>query len=100
MVLTNGQEKGLKIAVERYKVGKPYTTIAGYAGTGKAQPYDTLIPTPNGTIMLCDIKVGDFIFDRHGNPTKVLGVYNQGKLDNYKVTFSDGRFTYCNDEHL
>ena len=50
--------------------------------------------------MLCDIKVGDFIFDRHGNPTKVLGVYNQGKLDNYKVTFSDGRFTYCNDEHL
>ena len=35
MVLTNGQEKGLKIAVERYKARKPYTTIVGYAGTGK-----------------------------------------------------------------
>ena len=35
MILTNGQEKGLKIAVERYKKGKPYTTIVGYAGTGK-----------------------------------------------------------------
>ena len=36
MVLTNGQEKGLKIAVERYKNGEPYTVIAGYAGTGKS----------------------------------------------------------------
>ena len=36
MVLTNGQEKGLKIAVERYKNKKPYTCIAGYAGTGKS----------------------------------------------------------------
>lgn len=36
MVLTNGQEKGLKIAVERYKNMEPYTVIAGYAGTGKS----------------------------------------------------------------
>lgn len=36
MVLTSGQEKGLKIAVERYKQREPYTVIAGYAGTGKS----------------------------------------------------------------
>ena len=36
MVLTNGQEKGLKIAVERYKNKEPYTVIAGAAGTGKS----------------------------------------------------------------
>lgn len=36
MILTNGQEKGLKIAVDRYKKGEPYTVIAGYAGTGKS----------------------------------------------------------------
>lgn len=36
MTLTNGQEKGLKIAVERYKNKEPYTVIAGYAGTGKS----------------------------------------------------------------
>lgn len=36
MILTNGQEKGLRIAVERYKANKPYTVIAGYAGTGKS----------------------------------------------------------------
>lgn len=36
MILTNGQEKGLKIAVERYKNKEPYTCIAGYAGVGKS----------------------------------------------------------------
>ena len=36
MILTNGQEKGLKIAVERYRNKEPYTVIAGYAGTGKS----------------------------------------------------------------
>lgn len=35
MTLTNGQEEGLKTAIDRYKSGKPYTTIVGYAGTGK-----------------------------------------------------------------
>ncbi|MBR5795995.1 MAG: AAA family ATPase [Erysipelotrichaceae bacterium] len=35
MVLTQGQEKGLKIAVERYKRKEAYTVIAGYAGVGK-----------------------------------------------------------------
>lgn len=36
MTLTNCQEKGLRIAVERFKNREPYTVIAGYAGTGKS----------------------------------------------------------------
>ena len=36
MILTNGQEEGLKIAIQRYKNREPYTVIAGYAGTGKS----------------------------------------------------------------
>lgn len=36
MQLTSGQEKGLKIAVERYKNKEAYTCIAGYAGVGKS----------------------------------------------------------------
>ena len=31
MVITNKQEKALKIAVKRYKDKEPYTCIAGYA---------------------------------------------------------------------
>lgn len=36
MTLTNGQNRGLKIAVERYRNKELYTCIAGYAGTGKS----------------------------------------------------------------
>lgn len=36
MELTKKQEDGLKTIVDRYKTGAKYTTIAGYAGTGKS----------------------------------------------------------------
>ena len=36
MILTNKQEEGLKLAVSRYKAHEAYTTISGYAGTGKS----------------------------------------------------------------
>ena len=36
MILTKGQEEGLKVAVQRYRSRKPYTVIAGFAGTGKS----------------------------------------------------------------
>lgn len=36
MELTEKQEKGLKTILNRYKLGMKYTTIAGYAGTGKS----------------------------------------------------------------
>lgn len=77
-----------------------FMILAGYSGSGKAQPIDTIIPTPNGYKKLGDIKVGDYVYDRFGKPTKVLGVYPQGALDCYTVTLSDGRKTQCNDEHL
>ena len=100
MELTAKQQQGLKIALERYKNNEKYTVISGFAGSGKAQPVDTIIPTPNGNKKLGDIKIGDFVFDGKGQPTKVLGVYPQGVIDNYKVTLEDGRITYCNNEHI
>ena len=36
MVLTNGQESGLKIAVSRFRNKEPYTVINGPAGSGKS----------------------------------------------------------------
>lgn len=74
--------------------------IYGPSGLGKAQPMNTIIPTPDGNKKLSEIKVGDYIYDRKGKPTKVLGVFPQGIINNFKVTLKDGRYTYCNDEHL
>lgn len=36
MILTNKQEEGLKIAIQRYKDKERYTVISGYAGAGKS----------------------------------------------------------------
>lgn len=36
MELTQKQKEGLRIAVQRHRNGEKYTTIAGYAGTGKS----------------------------------------------------------------
>ena len=43
-------------------------------GFGKEEPYSRKIPTPtdNGWTRMGDLKVGDYVFDRTGNPTKVL----------------------------
>lgn len=76
------------------------TVLRGSAGSGKAQPNSTLIPTKQGYKKLGDIVPGDYVLDRFGNETKVLATFPQGLKENYKITFSDGRESYCNDEHI
>lgn len=78
----------------------PVKLLTGRYGSGKAQPVTTSIPTPKGWKKLGKIKVGDEVFDRLGRPTKVLKIFPQGKKENYKVVFSDGRYSFCNDEHI
>ena len=36
MILTNKQEEGLRLAIQRYNSKEPYTVISGYAGSGKS----------------------------------------------------------------
>jgi replicative DNA helicase len=49
--------------------------VNGQGGVGKALTNDTILPTPTGPCAVKDIKVGDFLFDRAGKPTRVLGVF-------------------------
>ena len=71
------------------------------SGGGKAIPNDVVIPTPNGFRKVGDIKVGDYLFDRRGRPTRVLAVYPQPqKKQVYEITFSDGRKAECCEDHL
>lgn len=73
--------------------------LAG-AGCGKCIPNSTNIPTPDGWKKVEEIKIGDYLFDRQGNPTKVLGVYPQGKKEVYEITFGDGRQAKCSIDHI
>ena len=77
-------------------------TIELKPGTGKEEPYSRKIPTPTekGYTLMGDLKVGDYVFDRKGNPTKILSIFEQGVKDVYKITFQDGRIALCGLEHL
>lgn len=102
--LTSGQ-KGAEAVFDKWfrtkrKHRKPILRIGGGSGSGKAQPDDTMIPTPNGPRRLDKLHIGDMVFGLNGNPIQILGVYPQGMQSTCKVTFSDGRTTRCNPEHL
>lgn len=94
----NMQQEVLFDLLQNRKI--PVKAALGVFGSGKAISTDTKIPTPDGWRTAKDIQIGDFLYDRQGNPTKVLGVFPQGKIDAYKLYFSDGRTAICNDEHI
>ena len=66
----------------------------------KAQPLDSLIKIPDGWKRMGDIQVGDTVCTPDGGTAPVTGVFPQGMKDVYRITFEDGRFTECCDEHL
>ncbi len=73
------------------------------AGDGP-QPLYSKVLTPNGWKMMGEIKAGDIICGTENTTQKVLGVYDKGNKNIYKITLSDGntatRFVECSEEHL
>ena len=71
-------------------------------GTGKAHPNDELIPVADerGYVRVGLLKVGDRVFDEHGEPVTVTGVFPQGMKREYVVVTNYGDQVRCNDEHL
>lgn len=69
-------------------------------GLGKSQPLDSVIMTPNGKKKMGDIAMNDEIFGSDGEVYHVIGIFPQGNLPVYKVTFSDGSSCECSIDHL
>ena len=71
-------------------------------GTGKAHPNDELIPVADerGYVRIGMLKVGDRVFDEHGDPVTVTGVFPQGVKREYEIVTNRGDRVRCNDEHL
>lgn len=74
--------------------------FCGGAGTGKAQPLDSLVLTPTGYVRMGDVKVGDIVIDGLGNKTVITDIFPQGIKPVYKVIFSDRTSVLCSSEHL
>ena len=77
-----------------------FNMLIGASSSGKLEPNFRKLPTCHGYTSMGDIKVNDIVFNRHGNQVKVLAVYPQGVKDIYKITFEDGRYALCGEEHL
>lgn len=75
-------------------------TVHGPTHQGKAQPLDARVLTPSGWRLLGELAVGDLVVGRSGKPTRVVGVFPQGRRTIYRVTLSDGAETRCCAEHL
>ena len=74
--------------------------VESATGTGKSQPIDEPVFTPEGWKPIGKLQPGDFVIGRNGKPTEVLAVYPQGILPVYRLTFSDGASTRACGEHL
>jgi hypothetical protein len=75
-------------------------TMVGEMGVGKSLRNESRVYTPDGFQTIGETQVGDTVIGQDGKPTTVLGVYPQGKLDIYRVTFTDGSSVDCSEDHL
>lgn len=69
-------------------------------GKGKALRSDTRVKIPGGWKAIGKLKEGDKVISRDGTATTVLGVYPQGEVPLYRITFWDGRTIDACGEHL
>lgn len=83
--------------------GWPIDRIAvvhGPSAAGKALAEDEPILTPTGWKPIGMLRVGDDVIGANGKRAKVVGVFDQGMKQLYRVTFSDKCSVECCDEHL
>lgn len=87
---------------EMYQRARQEKKGLGMFGTrrfGKALLDSELMYTPYGPKKIGFADIGDIIYGDDGKITTVVGVYPQGFVDMYKVTFEDGRSIVCCGQH-
>lgn len=87
---------------EMYQRARQEKKGLGMFGTrrfGKALLDSELIYTPYGPEKIGLADIGDIIYGDDGKLTTIVGVYPQGFVDMYKVTFEDGRSIVCCGQH-
>lgn len=92
-------DKDVEILLQLLMASDTNLIISGRTGSGKPLCNSELIPTPEGYLLNGDLKVGDYVYNRYGKPTKVVGVFPKGKLDVYEVRLKDDRVLRCGLEH-
>lgn len=74
--------------------------ICGEATSGKMQPYEAKILTPEGFTTMGELKVGSVISDTEGGRQEVLQIFEHGDKPVFKIRTDDDGYTEAGEEHL
>lgn len=67
---------------------------------GKALMDNEPVWTERGPVRIGNLLIGDRVYDDKGVLSEVVGVYPQGRVDVFRITFSDGRRMICSGDHI
>lgn len=94
MILTNKQEEGLRIALDRYRNNEPYTVIAGYAGTGKSTLINFIVAAldfdPEEVAYITFTGKASEVLREKGNPNAMTA----HRLLYYSKQLANGKFVF------
>lgn len=74
--------------------------VVAFTGEGKALALDAPVLTSTGWRRMGDLRLGDEVVDPEGSHSQVTGVFPQGVLPVYRLTFSDGSTAEASGDHL
>lgn len=97
MLISMKTESGVRIAgqVDLCLKNKNIIQIMDYKGL----PIDTPILTVDGWKFLCNLTEEDYVYDKDGNPCKVLHKSSIHTNPCYKITFDNSEEIICDEDH-
>ena len=98
VVLANGMTPSPEQA-KAIAAPEPLVLVQSGAGTGKAEPLDEPVLTPDGWTTMGELKAGDLVIGSNGKPCKVLRIHEQGLKAGYDLTFRDRSSVRACSEH-
>ena len=93
--LKSHQKEAVQFLLHRKKC-----ILADDMGLGKMEPISSKIPTENGFKTFGELNVGDMVFGEDGKLHPITKIFEHINKEIYKITFSDGTFSYCGLDHL
>lgn len=70
-----------------------------FMGANRCLAEGTLVATPRGPVAIEKIKVGDYVYDRYGNPTKVMATWDNGVAETVSMQYKGKEYLRCTPNH-
>jgi len=95
-----------KLGIENYPKHKLFFDLGAdnrervFMAANRCLAEGTLVATPAGPVAIENIKAGDFVYDRYGEPTYVHAVYDNGYRHTVSMQNRGKEYFRCTPEHV